>query len=219
MKNEIILLNYTENSQFRILNETYTDSTNLLLESIHNNRSSNTHVQRINEFLFDLLFQSVNLRSNLQKGAKNQAILDHGQGITKGEKVVPGRKSIYESAEACFMTRSTRHNRSLNWFIRNSSAARTTHVELKRPIEELESRFRVEFEFAVRFTTASWPRHFDPTTGAITPTGSGNWVTASPTIWDTLRGGETGYLNISSLDTVEKKCVTSLWKKEGHQRR
>lgn len=72
---------------------------------------------------------------------KSIQILDH----RKGEKV--DRKSIHESAEACFtMGRGpraiTRTSGRLIALLATHQRRRTTHAELKRPIDRLESRFR-----------------------------------------------------------------------------
>lgn len=100
---------------------------------------------RINEF--DLLFLSVNLGSNLEKGGggKNPSRYSIIGSPTKGEKV--DRKSIHESAEACFTTGRgpraiTRTSGRLIALLETHQRRRTTHAELKRPIDRLESRFR-----------------------------------------------------------------------------
>lgn len=114
-------------------------------------------------------------------GGKNPSRYSIIGSPTKGEKV--DRKSIHESAEACFTTGRgpraiTRTSGRLIALLATHQRRRTTHAELKRPIDRLESRFRwsrVRVCGSLYCTTAAapWPRHFDPTAGVITPAGVG----------------------------------------------
>lgn len=174
---------------------------------------------RINEF--DLLFLSVNLGSNLEKKAEAGKI----HPDTRSSEGWEGRPKI-DSRECGSVfydgSRSTRHNSdlgSLNCFISNSSTTSNDTRRIKAADRPVGVAFSLESSSSLRFallyyrccslTPTLWPHR----RGNYTGRGRCNWVTASPTIRDTLRLSlcvwRGDYLNNNLVSRWKKKCVTT----------
>lgn len=119
-------------------------------------------------------------------------------------------------------SRSTRHNSdlgSLNCFISNSSTTSNDTRRIKAADRPVGVAFSLESSSSLRFallyyrccslTPTLWPHR----RGNYTGRGRCNWVTASPTIRDTLRLSlcvwRGDYLNNNLVSRWKKKCVTT----------